>query len=531
MDKDAPNKGNYQNNISILIKEENIHKRIKLVNESKIFVDTKSIFNNYLDIFNEKFDRYNKLKDVDLEFYDLALFNDSFDFMNEYVSNKISADQEKKQKYLIFQELVITYIKEFLHNQKYGLDKFLGSRIRHGILENNLLKPFKSHKLLSLKLHKEDSDYNIDEYWEKILNNKNNENEKFKSLIIDKFSNFSKKIIDKISEANEWIRIKDNEHPEGVFNYILFFTENFLTPYFAELQHINDFKLLYENLNNELWDFTESILVSVRKKINTELYDYFIHCLDEFKLEIENLSIFCNISKEITTEIELCKTTIKFDLNTVSNWFYLRKNDDYNDYDLDELTRTCLDINLKVNHRQKDVCVSCNNNDKILLKGTTFNHMYDIINMLYSNAINHSGFKKHKDIEIKIISKILNNKEVEEYLKKASLEDFETWQNNFHNKTSSSLILKVSNKLECKLDHLGIMEKVERAINKSKNLEDSKAYITNEGGSGLIKINNILKYNIARSAYSYLYYIDDKNYFNAEIILNLHELIAERNSL
>lgn len=52
---------------------------------------------------------------------------------------------------VILKGIITTITEEFLFNEKYGLNTFLSSRIRHGYCKNQLTTIFQEYNLLSKK--------------------------------------------------------------------------------------------------------------------------------------------------------------------------------------------------------------------------------------------------------------------------------------------------------------------------------------------------------------------------------------------
>ncbi|MBU1195208.1 MAG: hypothetical protein KKE62_05095 [Proteobacteria bacterium] len=522
------NEKTYIDEINEIIKEDNIKEKIKLVDEKKIFVDTKSILSEFDEVFSEKFIRYKKLKGLDLDFYDLEKHHSKINVISEKISEELNDDRGKKQRYIAFKELFLDYLNEFLYNPKYGLDKFLSSRIRHGILENNLSKSFKDYNLLSFKFKKDDIDYNINEYWDMLIQQfPYYENQIHYLELKLVLSNFSKKIIDKIIEAYNWVRINDEKHPTGMFDYKVLYSDTYLTSIYGLLQKNNNFTSFFNELEKLVWAQTETIVESIRDRIDSELYDYFLNSLNELKTNVTSLKIHDTVSKEIISKIKLCKTMLKTDLQTTIKWFYVRKSEEYQDFYFDELVRTCLEINSKVNNTYESLDINFHVERNIYLTGDSFYYLYDTVNILYTNAIQHSGIKNYNQLNISIHAKSMGYSDFMEYLDTDLSEYSQLWADKIGEDKSPTLCLKISNDLGNDLNPLVIQKKVENAIQMFNKYDESKEYVSKEGGTGLIKINTILKFNIPTPAYLHVYYIKN-NRFNAEVFINLKNILATK---
>lgn len=523
---DEKNSNKYLEEINNIMKAQSIQERVKSVDEKKIFVDTEAILNEFEDIFKEKYRRYIALEELDhnLSFYDINELEE-WEKYNLEISREINENQGKRQRYLMFKELINEFKIEILFNQKYGLAKFLSSRIRHGLLENNLSKTFKNYYLLSLKTNKDDNDFIVNKYWDDEINKHINE---LSEIHINKIkgilAEFSKKIIEKIGEVKDWIRIKDKYYPNGMFDYYLFSDEMSILSLYSITSMNIEYRTFYDEIINFFWSNTEQILEKVRQRINVELYEYFLNCLDELQHEVEKLKAE-NVSNELIsnlfTKINLCRTILKSDLKQISNWFIVRRYGEYYNYNLGELVSTCFEINNKTNKKYSLIRKSVKIESDIYLKGKTFNYLIDVINILYSNAIQHSGFNKYEDMNIDIEISEIDSSVIADALERSG--KFSSKE--FRNSKYPSLRIIMKNLLEENKkseDITGVINGIfEKISNSDKNL------VSEEGGTGLTKINNILKYNIG-ALFFHQYLVDENNWFNAEIFLNLEYIIADK---
>lgn len=278
-DKNKENKSKYLEEINNIMKAQSIQERIKSVDEKKIFVDTDAILIEFEDVFREKYRRYTVLKELkeELSYFDLIEATATIEKFSQAAILEFTENQEKKQRFLMYKELIQEFINEVLNNPKYGLGKFLSSRIRHGLLENNLSKTFKNYNLLSLKIDSEATEFVINKYWEEEISKYDNDItnlgfERIKSAL----GEFSKNIVNKIEEVKDWIRIADKTHQNGMFNYPTFFNESSLLILYGHTGKNIDYKGFYDEIINYFWELTEGNLELIRNRINGELYDYFV---------------------------------------------------------------------------------------------------------------------------------------------------------------------------------------------------------------------------------------------------------------
>lgn len=108
--------------------------------------------------------------------------------------------------------------QEFLFNEKYGLNTFLSSRIRHGYCKKQLTTVFQEYNLLSKKKKNNSEEYLINEYWDGILPENAKGSEEIKKYLSKFTLNIEKKVDD---IKKNWLSIKYREENESILDYTL----------------------------------------------------------------------------------------------------------------------------------------------------------------------------------------------------------------------------------------------------------------------------------------------------------------------
>lgn len=506
-----------QDELNSLVKEQSIKEKIKVIDNSKIDVETKGILQDLRHIYLEKLQRFKEMKKYNLEVVYIDLAEGNMD--TESIYKLIKSKSKNSQSYFLFKEIVESYINELLFNLNYGLDKFLSSRIRHGSLQDYLTKPFTNNNLLNTKQNKESKQYLINKHIEK---NMNGIDVKDQERIMCILSEFSYDIMSKIEEVQSWVRIKSSEYPNGLFNYSVIY-EN-MDELYNKLKDINEYDNFFEEINSIFWKVTEENLSIIREKIEDELNIYFRQSLDNLGIKLNEFNRGRNlrIVSELKEKIGLCNSNLVYDLDTVKSWFQLKRNNQYTNFSFYEAMTTCVEINNKLNKDYSYINVTRNINDQsILFKGNKFVYWIDIINILYVNAIKHSGFAEKGEINIDIEANILNNLDgISEYKNFVVYEP----ENKEYNKLNSKFIkFKIENNLSENKNIEEVSKKIQDIFKKLEH-GDYVDLIRIEGGTGLSKVYHILKNNFK----NYFKYsgVCENNKFAIEIILALNEDIV-----
>ncbi|MFP8644514.1 hypothetical protein ACLHWY_23490 [Priestia aryabhattai] len=515
-------------------KFESIQKRIKAVDEKKIFVDTAAILRENDQIYRERFKQYLIMNglDTNLTFYDIKDFNSTLTRFSDDVKNEFKTNPEKVYRYLLFKEMVTDYLNELTTNQKYGLEKFLSSRIRHGVLENTLTKNLKYHHLLSLKQDKVGKNLVLNKYREQELNGvacpENTENV---NLIKNYLNEFSNTVVNKFEEIKDWIRLKDKKYPDGMFNFSKFNHDSSILLLYGEFNQITNYTVFYSALADYFWQETEYHLNIIRERFLEDVNSFVINSLNKLESKLLYLkdkdSSLENTIGYLCRDINLAKANIKHDLFEISNWFIVRRSNEFHDFTFGDLIETGLEIVKKSNKAN----TIFNNNEKIeedtLIKGEHFNYLIDIFTMLYSNAIKHSGFENLGDLNIYTNIKRLTFPEVEEALKGQQIqgswnEEVESFSDLFNTPTHFNIKITVCNTLDKQKDIDEITKIIQKKFSVILDKKLSEEMILGEGGTGISKVYYILEHNL-KVPFIQSYYVEDHKMF-AEFILNIDQL-------
>ena len=398
---------------------------------------------------------------------------DTSELVISYLS-ELKKDTSKLQQasFVSFKSLFFEIVDYFLFSKEHGLDGDLSTRIRHGVLENQLRSVFINKNLIATK--NKDNEYNNISYWENLCNEKS-----YPLPIIVKLQkalkSFSKTIDEYIlSIINDYIQIQSNRHTQknlGLFNYR--FTDEILWIIYKEVtDSINN----YDEFLNYTFDFlrahTETLLKGITGEFQRSLNAHFQEALQNLEDVIaKDLYLKDEVNSEINQNIYNTKTLIQNELYNISEWFKISNNLDNSILDIQTIIQTAIEsINLNVNDIKPEVIVD---SEHFFEAGFYY---IDIFKILIENAIKHSGLSiEDLDIVIDVKTLVLFNKIEEKDV------------------PISKLIVKISNNLNNDIHIDKLNEKLEILVN---NWNTELSTVNKEGGSGFQKIKRILKYDI-----------------------------------
>lgn len=506
----------YLSEISSITTKREINNRVRQVSQHKINVDVAKIKEEKNEIFEENFQKYLEIKSFGTELagYDV---NDSsnIDSIKQIVNSmneQIKQNKQYSQAIIALKDFVTAVEYEFLRNEKYGLDNYLSSRIRHGYCKAQLTKELREHHLLLSTADDDSEQYDVSQYWDVKVSG---DQEKDYLRIKEALSTFTYEIESKIKEIRrDWIRIKINKNEVGMFDFTSFSAAMLV----VDRDNIIDYDVMFNTIVDSLWDFTETQLSIIRKRIQTELKPFFYQKLNELeqKVKLQEGTSVGDVSQEILTSITKCRARIAAVMTEFENFFY-RDDVVYNDFTLHELATTCIGIEKQIHANFDDINLTTNIEGDQKIVGSAFSDFVEIIILLMNNAITHAGFDSMNMLDL-----VLNftlGAENEEVLgvQETLLQSDQEWS------TENLLLLSVENNLSCEKDTEKIRDRVQYIFEKAKDPQTLKKYSISEGGSGIYKIYKTICYNV-RVPYVILYSVEDT--FKLFLAVNASELVV-----
>lgn len=437
---DDGNQEAYSKEITQITRDLNVQKRKKEIDQSKIYVDEYGLINTELEQTRKGFDRYRNitelLKDSTIEGIGLGTTSLLQLILGEIDSQTYQESLKKSDyQYIIFRQLYFEIRDKFLFSDKFGLDYYLSTRIRHGTIEGQLRRSFNNSRLATNRDKKTD-EYNDDTFWV----NKYDLNNDQKSLFHKRIKLFSRNIDAIITNLkNDLIQIKTEDpatSQNGLFDFGYYVSATLKRHlYSGKCQYISDFDDLVNEILDYLWDVTEYNLKLIRRTINIELKSKIMGEIESFEHDVS--SIFEGVQcVELYTQITNCKTAIQKDIDTVEIWFNRSKSFEV-DFKIEDVIASSIDT---VNNIDPDLNVRLQENIEFdyMIKGMYFIHFDDLLKIFFNNAANYIKTCKGENIPCEINVKEQDDAiiiEVVNGLKKS--EDIEAFNRLIHEKFDS----------------------------------------------------------------------------------------------
>ncbi|WP_140444201.1 hypothetical protein, partial [Enterococcus thailandicus] len=320
------------------------------------------------------------------------------------MKKKLETDATYHQELLMLKILLNKILDELLTNTTHGLETYLSSRIRHGYTKNHLTNLFYKYYLMSKSDNLDSDDYLVNEHWDNKPNYSPEQFELFKHYISRFTSN-----IDSVSKqiTSEWLQIKRTKKDTGLFDYIEVVDIAIVG---LKDSKFSNFKELFDQFLEYFWSYTEKNLKNIRSKVNFELKKFFYEQLDELEQKISSIPIngMEKIIPECLTNIKSCRAGVE---STITDFLevFEKPNISHKNFNMTELCETVLSISEKM-YRDFDK-IDINQNIQVTdsMEGSYFPYFIDSLDILFNNAIEHSGLSDLSDLKLTIdIKKIVS---------------------------------------------------------------------------------------------------------------------------
>ncbi|OJX49156.1 MAG: hypothetical protein BGO88_01140 [Flavobacterium sp. 38-13] len=389
---DEINKKSYQEEVDEINKKISVRNVIKEVNKGRLFVDIDKLKEQLIEKYNDDFNRLLRIvgekKNNNLVGFNASKPRNWETSLKEQIQDDLNSYNEAD--FIAFKNIYYEVREQFLFSKEYGLDSSLSTRIRHGALENQIRSVFENLNLVTTKLAGE---YIDSEYW-------NSQNLDFENLqvIQNQIKSFSKSV-DELSSAlkNNIIQIsheKINNVYAG-FNY----GTNDEKLYMFYLEFFDKFQSTEETIDlllNHLSTTTNFIICSdIGNFLKDTVFKEFEKIVQQFISQLPN-----NLPNEIylLEKLNQSLTNLQFSLDEISEWFWLETSSSSQLLLLEDVINASIEITQRLyNTIQIDYDLRINEKQMLVYSSLIY-----VFNILFSNAIIHSGLDETIKIEIDV---------------------------------------------------------------------------------------------------------------------------------
>lgn len=380
---DPEHKAEYQSEITETARRQLITRRMKEIDQSKIYVDIERIKRIAASSLRDSFLRYMTLPTTSAA---AAVIERVVEAVRKNVESKdvlmLHVPSDEKSAAL---ETLLTDIRDlFVSNSEHGLDGYLSVRIRHGTLEGQLRSALEHANLLTAR-EKDTNDYKPNSYWASQLLTTEADIAIDIGKRLGRFSHDFDGIIGKMK--GEWIQIKTDSRGQGLFDFTL--GETHVAYVSASVQPDMTFDQFIDLVLAMLWTRLDHCLTVVRQKISTSAREMFESLLGNLQWDLERVARGHVDIRELDDSIKSARIDLTNTLNRIAQWFQLPKQTSATPFPVEDAISIALE-SVKRFHRGYELNPSLSIHEEVSFPGLVLPAIVDIFIMLFENIVQHS---------------------------------------------------------------------------------------------------------------------------------------------
>ena len=317
-DLDPDHKGEYQAEITEMSRRQLIKRRMKEIDQSKIYVDIESIRRIADTTLRDSFSRYMALP---------AMASDLLERVVEAIRKSVTDPKEvvvlrvpDDEKAAALQALLSDLRDLFVANSEHGLDGYLSVRIRHGTLEGQLRGALEHANLLTSR-ERDTKEYKPNTQWANRLLTADSTVIAEIAKRLGRFSGDFDGIITRIK--SEWIQIKTTPRGPALFDFTV--TDNQVAYMVAAMLPSMTFDQFLDLALVTLWARLDRCLGTVREMFATTAKTLFDDLLATLQTDLARIARGHVGIAELDDAIKAVRTDLTNTLNRVAQWFQLPK--------------------------------------------------------------------------------------------------------------------------------------------------------------------------------------------------------------
>ncbi|KAF2989830.1 hypothetical protein OGR47_04575 [Methylocystis sp. MJC1] len=456
---DPINSNEYETELRNVARAQLIHRGVRHVEQSKIYVDVLAIKRLFEKKHKENFLRYQSLAKAGIgvdnakidELLKAALSGEQFP------AELLQVPKDEATDLLV--EMLSWLFNECTTSPEYGLDCYLSMRIRHGTLSGQMRTPLEVERVITQRAADTD-EYEPNQFWLDHLSNIDPEVNFQVSTRLTRFSADYDALIGRV--ANELIQIQSPQKPRGLFKIEV---RPVLFQFWAsELSSEMSFDAFFDSCIDLFWTQVAHCMKNVRSVIDDELKPYVTAIFTDLETDIERIANGYSTT-DLDRAIRIAQTGVQQALDHVKDWFQLPQPLTEPIFPIQDLIDVGLQC-VRTIHHEFDPIVT-----RDVPPLPPFAHALvlfsDIFFIIFENVRRHSGVGSRPNVNIHIT-------EHEDHM-----------------------IIRTTSEVGASVCNQASLEKIDRIRTLIASGDYQRAVIS-EGGTGLIKLSKLISKGGAR---------------------------------
>jgi len=392
---DEPHAKDYESEIREITRRQIIHRGVRHVEQSKLFVNLPVIRRWADRNLKESFGRYQALLKAGIK-ADSSGFNDA---LQDLIAGKRPSQAALKLPENEASTLLVAMLDALLQkctlDSEHGLDCYLSMRIRHGALSGQLRGPLEDERVVTQRAS-ETGEYNPNDYWLFRLNGLPWEVRQAVDSRLSRFSADYDAFVNRMADG--LIQVKGPGKEEGLFTVGC--TAVQLAGLAADVKEETTFELFIDRCFDIFWNHLETCVSDVRAAIDTTLKRELNALFNSVQEDIEGITD--GGAADLYRAVRTAQTGAQQALDHVKEWFRLVKPALEPDFYLEDLIDIGLQCVKRVHHDFDPICIR----DAPMLPkfAAALTLFSDVFFIIFDNIRRHSGMGRHPRVNITVQS-------------------------------------------------------------------------------------------------------------------------------
>jgi hypothetical protein len=387
---DPHNTEQYQAEIININRRLLFERRMREVEQSRVYFDRENIKKKVMNEARESFNRYLTFLGEQIDPRKLTYKKNKFQVIGVEGKPLIILGIPDDELVQVFASIFTKIRDEYVSNVPNGLDAFLSVRIRHGTLGAQLRNTLEKFGLVTQKDYKT-NEYEPNEYWrERIVDSTADGDKEVKGLVeLDKkFARFSLGIDRLVQEIlSKWIQVRRNPDEIGEFDF--YFSPLQIGMLSTRLSPDTDFETFVEYLLDIFENRLTLRLERVRLLFSEECKARLVRLLTSLQTDVTIIGSNYHLDVgELSAAIVMGRTEIINVVDRITKWFTLSKSTAKEPFSIDEAIQISEN---SVRTLGNEFEISLHDGCKSLkILGKHLNAFVDIFFILFENIVRHS---------------------------------------------------------------------------------------------------------------------------------------------
>lgn len=445
----------YDAEIRELTRKQNIHRGLREVEQSKIWIDQEPLRRWAEKNLHENFLRYQALLAAGISpDPNTSNIGDSVTKQVEVSSSESHADLPIDEAANLLIKMFSQFITQCFRNRQHGLDSYLSLRIRHGALSGQMRAPLEAEKVITLRSEPSSGEYAANEHWLTRLS--------FLDIgmalrVDSRLRRFSQEYDGLIDSFNkDYVQIESEEKKHGLFTVA--YDQAQLILMASDIHSGTTFDSFLDLCFQIFWDSVDVSLEAVREHVGHHLQKELDGLFMSLLADIDEITAKYP-TPELDNAIRNARTRAGHALEQVKDWFRQSKRVTSRPLTFRHIVEISLEA---VKNMYHDFQPSVQWELGDLPAFSQLQKLTDIFIIMFDNVRRHSGVGTQPEIEI--------------------------WAGHVEN----TLLVEVRNEVAEEViqdeENVARLEEI-----RSKIAEGAyHPAVSSEGGTGLMKISNIV---------------------------------------